>query len=113
MCHVRLRMGVAEHAPLRFKRSLERSLRLVKLGLVREGRGQIVRTIQRLGMLLAEHPPPHAKHLPVDLQVKVRSTGQKQFRRPKFAIRCAKNPGKRCRVTGAMPPMFQRCEVRF
>ena len=52
-------------------------------------------------------------HPMVDLQVKVRSTGKKQFRRPKFAIRCAKNPGKRCRVTGAMPPIFQRCEVRF
>ena len=64
-------------------------------------------------------PTPHGcrnyrrSWLRVDLQVKVRSTGQKQFRRPKFAIRCAKNPGKRCRVTGAMPPMFQRCEVRF
>ena len=49
----------------------------------------------------------------VDLPLKVRSTGKKQFVRPKFAIRCAKTPGKRCRVTGAWPPIFQRCEVRF
>jgi hypothetical protein len=28
-------------------------------------------------------------------------------------IRCAKNAGKRCRVTGAMPSIFQACEVRF
>jgi hypothetical protein len=53
-------MGVAEHAPVRFQRGLEHLLRLGKPVLPCEGRCQIARTRERVGMLLSQHPPPRA-----------------------------------------------------
>jgi hypothetical protein len=77
----RKRMGVAEHASARFQRSLEHFLRLGELGLVRKGRGQIVRTRQRVGMLLSQYPPHQAKHLPLDpLRVSVLPLARERLR---------------------------------
>ena len=59
-------MGVAKHAPPRFERDLEHfsaSTYLPWRASDATRCDQIARTRERVGMLLSQHPPPHAKQL--------------------------------------------------